>query len=185
MPSPLQDWFTRLLARRLPIKTARKISAPVSTAMFFTLAAQLTTLPIMAYQFGRISLVSIDRQSFYPAGPAGSDGPGRAWRSFSVSSTCRSVQLVAWVAWPFAAYTDRAVEFFNRLPHGVIVLGDFSFLFVVLFFGIFAVLDLWRGACKTSFAPCPGSFRDHHCPGRNCLPGLVCLSSRLRMGACT
>jgi competence protein ComEC len=43
-------------------------------------------------------------------------------------------QLAGWIAWPFAAYSNRAVEFFNHFPHGVLVLGNFSFLFVVLFY---------------------------------------------------
>jgi beta-lactamase superfamily II metal-dependent hydrolase len=66
-------------------------------------------------------------------------------------------QVVAWVAWPFTAYTDRAVEFFNRIPHGVIILGDFSSLFVVLFFGILFFLTFGGARVKKAgrlvFAP--------------------------------
>jgi competence protein ComEC len=153
---PLQDWFTRLLARRLPLETAQNISAPVSSAMFFTLAAQLTTIPIMAYQFGRISLVSVIANPFVlPVQPAVMVFAGLAvLLSFVYLPLGR---VVAWVAWPFAAYTDRAVEFFNRLPHGVIILGDFSFLFVVLFFGILFILTFGgvrvKGALRPVFTP--------------------------------
>jgi competence protein ComEC len=150
--SPLQDWFTRLLARRLPIKTARNISAPVSAAMFFTLAAQLTTLPIMAYQFGRVSLVSIIANPFIlPVQPAVMVLAGLAVILSFIYLPLG--QVVAWVAWPFAAYTDRAVEFFNRFPHGVIVLGDFSFLFVVLFFGILLLLTFGGESVKGALRP--------------------------------
>ncbi len=136
---PLQDWFTRLLARRLPMDVAQKISAPLSTIMFFTLAAQLTTLPIMAYQFGRIPLVSLIANPFIlPVQPALMTLSGLALLLSFIYLPLGTV--VAWVAWPFAAYTDRAVEFFNRLPHGVIVLGDFSPLLVIMFFGILAAL---------------------------------------------
>jgi competence protein ComEC len=136
---PLQDWFTRLLARRLPLATAQNISAPVSSAMFFTLAAQLTTLPVMAWQFGRISLVSLVANPFVlPVQPAVMVISGLAVLLSFIYMPLG--QVIAWVAWPFAAYTDRAVEFFNRIPHGVIILGDFSFLFVLLFFGILFVL---------------------------------------------
>lgn len=136
---PLQNWFTRLLAHRLPIRTAQNISAPVSATMFFTLAAQLTTLPIMAYQFGRVSLVSIIANPFVlPVQPAVMILSGLAVLLSFIYLPLG--QVVAWVAWPFAAYTDRAVEFFNRFPHGIIVLGDFSLMFVFLFFGILVLL---------------------------------------------
>ncbi len=170
---PLQDWFTRLLARRLPLRTAQNISAPVSSAMFFTLAAQLTTLPVMAWQFGRISLVSLIANPFVlPVQPAVMVLSGLAVLLSFIYLPLG--QVVAWVAWPFAAYTDRAVEFFNRIPHGVIILGDFSFLFVVLFFGILAVLTFGGVRVKRSLAPRSCSNCHHHCPGRHCFPGLVC-----------
>ena len=61
--------------------------------------------------------------------------------------------MVGWIAWPFAAYTDRAVEFFNRLPHGVIVLGEFSFLFVVLFYAILLTLTFAGPRLKQALRP--------------------------------
>ncbi len=149
---PLQDWFTRLLTRRLPLATAQNISAPLSAAMFFTLAAQLTTLPIMAYQFGRISLVSILANPFIlPVQPAVMVLGGLAVILSFIYLPLG--QVAAWVAWPFAAYTNRAVELFNRLPHGVIILGDFSFLFVVLFFGILVLLTFGGGRVKAALRP--------------------------------
>ncbi|MCX6035200.1 MAG: ComEC/Rec2 family competence protein, partial [Chloroflexi bacterium] len=149
---PLQDWFTGLLARRLPLETARKISAPVSACMFFTLAAQLTTLPIMAYQFGRISLVSVIANPFIlPVQPAVMVLAGLALLFSFIYLPLG--QVAAWVAWPFAAYTDRAVEFFNRFPHGLIVLGEFSILFVVLFYGVLLFLTFAGPRVKQALRP--------------------------------
>jgi competence protein ComEC len=149
---PLQDWFTGLLARRIPLETARKISAPVSMYMFFTLAAQLTTLPIMAYQFGRISLVSVIANPLVlPVQPALMVLSGLAVLLSFIYLPLGKV--AAYVAWPFAAYTDRAVEFFNRIPHGTIVLGEFSFLFVVLFYGILVTLTFAGPRVKQALRP--------------------------------
>jgi competence protein ComEC len=149
---PLQEWFTRLLARRLPLGTAQAIAAPVSAAMFFTLAAQFTTLPVMAWQFGRISLVSIIANPFIlPVQPAVMVLSGLAVLLSFVYLPLG--QVVAWVAWPFAAYTDRVVEFFNRLPHGVIILGEFSFLFVVLFFAILFIFTFGGSRLKGALRP--------------------------------
>ena len=149
---PLQDWLTGLLARRLPLETARKISALVSIFMLFTLAAQLTTLPIMAYQFRRISLVSVIANPFVlPVQPAVMVLSGLALLLSFIYLPLG--QVVAWVAWPFAAYTDRAVEFFNRLPHGVIVLGEFSFLFVLLYYLILLSLTFAGPRVKQALRP--------------------------------
>ena len=132
---PITDWFTSLLSRRLPPATARKISDPVSAFLFFTLAAQLTTLPIMAWQFKRISLVAvISNPCILPVQPAVMILAGLALLLSFIYLPLG--QVAAWLAWPFAAYTNRMVEFFNRLPHGVISLGNFSVLFVVVFYAV-------------------------------------------------
>jgi competence protein ComEC len=44
--------------------------------------------------------------------------------------------LAAFAAWPFAAYTIRMVELFQRMPNSVLTLGEFSFLVVVLFYAL-------------------------------------------------
>jgi competence protein ComEC len=149
---PFQDWFTALLARRFSIETAQRISIPVSGYMLFTLAAQLTTLPIMAYQFGRISLVSFIANPFVlPVQPVLMVLAGLAvLLSFIYLPLGR---LAGWIAWPFAAYTNRAVEFFNSFPHGLIVLGDFSFLFVVLFYLVLLTLTFAGPRLKQALRP--------------------------------
>lgn len=144
---PFHQWAVRLIGRFTLPETAKKIAAPIAEYVLFTLAAQLTTLPIMAWHFGRISLVSLIANPFIlPAQPLVMILGGLALLlSFIYLPLGR---LFAWVAWPFPAYTIRVVELFDRLPHGVIVLGDFSFLFVLLFY---AVLFLWtfsRGRVK-------------------------------------
>jgi competence protein ComEC len=149
---PLQDWLTGMLARRIPLETARKISVPVSVYMLFTLAAQLTTLPIMAYQFRRISLVSVIANPFVlPVQPALMILSGLALLLSFIYLPLG--QIVAWVAWPFSAYTDRAVEFFNRFPHGVVVLGDFSTLFLVFFYGILLTLTFAGPRLRQALRP--------------------------------
>ncbi len=147
-----QDWFSGLLARRLSSDTARKIAGPVGAYVLFTLAAQLTTLPIMAYQFGRISLIAVLANPFVlPAQPAMEILSGLALLLSLVYLPLG--KLAGWLAWPFAAYTDRAVEFFNRFPHGVIVLGEFSLLFVILFYAILFGLTFARVGLNKSLRP--------------------------------
>ena len=149
---PLQEWLTRLLASRLPVKTARRIAAPVGMYMLFSLAAQLTTLPIVTYQFKRISLISIFANPLIlPFQPALMVLAGLAVLLSFLYLPLGT--LVGWAAWPFAAYTNRAVEFFNRLPHGVVNLGEFSFLFVFIFYILLFTLTFSNARMKKTLRP--------------------------------
>lgn len=130
---PFQDWAVGVISRRVPMEKAKKIAQPIAEYILFTLAAQLTTLPIMAWHFGRISLVSLLANPFIlPVQPLVMILGGLAVLLSLVIPPLG--QVVAWIAWPFPAYTIRMVELFDKLPHGVIVLGDFSILFVLLFY---------------------------------------------------
>ena len=149
---PLQGWVTGLFARRLSPVTARRLGLLVGGLLLFTLAAQVTTLPVMAWHFQRISLVALLANPFIlPAQPAVMVLGGLAlFLSFIYLPLGK---LAAWLAWPFAAYTDRAVEFFNRLPHGYIVLGEFSLLFVFLYYGVLLFLTFGGPRVKRAVSP--------------------------------
>ena len=111
--------------------------------VLLTLAAQLTTIPIMAYHFQRISLVSFIANPFIlPAQPAVMILGGLAvllsliWFPLG--------QIAAWVTWPFVVYSIRLVEIFGSIPHGTIVLGELSIWFVIFFYALlFAVTFGW------------------------------------------
>jgi competence protein ComEC len=144
---PMQDAAVRFFSRFAKPETAQKIAEPVAEFFLFTLAAQLTTLPIMAWHFGRISLVSLIANPFIlPAQPAVMILAGLAVLLSFVYLPLG--QVFAWIAWPFSAYTIRAVEFFNGLPHGVIVLGDFSLLIIILFYAVLFALTFAQGRVK-------------------------------------
>jgi competence protein ComEC len=55
---PMTQAFTRLASRWLPADKAEALAKPVGEFLLFTFAAQVTTLPIMAYHFGSISWVA-------------------------------------------------------------------------------------------------------------------------------
>ncbi|MFZ5909294.1 MAG: ComEC/Rec2 family competence protein [Chloroflexota bacterium] len=130
---PFQAWAVRFITRYTAPGNAQKIAAPLSEYVLLTLAAQLTTLPIMAWHFKRISLVSLIANPFIlPVQP-----PVMILGGIAVLLSLVWLPLggiAAFGAWPFVAYTIRVVETFDRLPHGVIVLGDFSLWLVVLFY---------------------------------------------------
>jgi len=120
---PLQTWFTNLLARRLPLDRARRLAGPAGEYLLFTLAAQVMTLPVIAYHFQRISLLSVlANPIILPAQPAVMVLGGLAvllgmlWQPLG--------QVVGYLAWPFIAFTIRAVEWLATFPGGNIPLGS-------------------------------------------------------------
>ena len=108
-----------------------------------TLAAQLTTLPLMAYYFKRISLTAlIANPLILPAQP-----PLMVLGGLSVITGLVFPpvgQLMAWVAWPFSAYTIRVVEWLAAIPHGSIPLSQVAFPLILLFYAILLTITFAR-----------------------------------------
>ncbi len=128
---PFSQFANRIITKYFPTSAAEKFTELFSEFVLLTLAAQVTTIPIMAYHFKRISLVSFIANPFVlPVQPAVMIIGGLAvllsliWFPLG--------QVAAWVAWPFVVYTIRMVEVFDRVPHGTLFLGDFSIWFVIL-----------------------------------------------------
>lgn len=145
---PLQDWFIQWLSRYAQPGLAQKIAGPVGEYFLFTLAAQVTTLPIMAYHFRRISIVALIANPFIlPVQPPVMIVSGLALLLSLLYLPLG--QIVGILAWPFSAYTIRMVEFFHRMPNGVIVLGDANLAFVILFYATLLFLTFGRSHLKT------------------------------------
>ncbi len=125
--------FTGNLISKITKTDNSKLTQIINDNVILTFAAQLTTIPIMAYHFKRISLISFIANPFIlPVQPAVMIIGGLA---VFVSLILQPIgQLIAWVAWPFTAYTIRLVELFDRVPHGTIYLGDSSVWIVASFY---------------------------------------------------
>ena len=142
---------TVFLKLRVPATTIEQILPPISDFVLLTLAAQITTLPIMAYHFKRISLVSLIANPFVlPPQPAVMILGGAAVLLALVWFPLG--QLAAWMAWPFVEYTIRAVEFFDRFPHGTLYLGDSSPWWVAAFYAILFGLTFNWSRLKDAFS---------------------------------
>ena len=152
----LTEVTERTLVRWLPQVNTQKTAQPIAEYLLFSLAAQATTLPLMAYHFGRISLVSLLANPFIlPLQPALMVTSGLALLTGLVYLPLGRV--LGWLAWPFSLATIKFVEFFANLPHGTLVLGQSSLLVVTLvylvLFGI-TFRPVWLvNALKPAFRP--------------------------------
>jgi competence protein ComEC len=139
---PFSLFFSNLFSRFSSGDTTT-FSRIFNDNIVLTFAAQLTTIPIMAYHFQRISLVSFIANPFIlPVQPAVMIFSGLAVLVSHVFLWLG--QLFAWIAWPFAAYTIRMVELFDRVPHGSIYLGESPIWLVIGFYAaLLAVTFKW------------------------------------------
>lgn len=139
---PMQNSVRTLLGRFLRPSLVEAILGPFSDYFLLTFAAQLTTLPVTIYHFGRLSLSSFITNPFVlPAQPPVMILGGLAALAGKLFHPLG--QLLAWLTWPFPAYTIRTVEFFARIKTGVIPLGSFSLLTTILIYAALFLLTLF------------------------------------------
>ncbi len=144
---PFSDWFITAASRFIPQDRVIRIAGPVSEYFLITLAAQLTTLPLMVYYFKRISLTSLFANPLIlPAQPALMVMAGL---SVMVGLIVQPLgQLFAWIAWTFAAYTIHVVEWLAAFPHGSIALGQLTFTTILLFYTLLFAVTFLRTQIK-------------------------------------
>ena len=130
---PLENALSTWAQHHLPGQAAEKITRPVSQYFLYTLAAMAVTLPVMLYHFGRLSLTAlVANPAILPAQPAVMILGGLAVLVGLVYFPLG--QLVAGVAWPFVAYTIRAVEFFAAWRGGELAINPLAIEWVFLFY---------------------------------------------------
>ena len=114
---PLKRRLELFLAERVSKEAQTRISGPIYEYFLLTLAAQITTLPLLLYHFERFSLISFPANVLILwAQPAVMilGGISVIFGLFSVTLG----QIVGIVAWPFAAFTIRIVEILASIPLG-------------------------------------------------------------------
>jgi competence protein ComEC len=138
---PFMDAARAFIQRHVHGVQLQKLASPFAQFLVLTLAAQLTTLPIIAYHFRQVSLVSpLANALILPVQPAVMVLGGLAVMFSLVIYPLG--QVLSWVAWPFTAYTIRLVEFFAAVPNAVIYLGRFSWVLVALFYGMLLAVTI-------------------------------------------
>jgi competence protein ComEC len=141
--SRFQSGFEDLLQRRFSAGFSRTLAGLVGEYCLFTLAAQITTLPITLFNFERLSYTALlANPLILPPQPALMILGGIALLGGLVYLPLG--HLLGYLAWPLLAYTNRAVEFFAALPAGGTAIGKISLWAAVLYYAVLLWLAFWR-----------------------------------------
>lgn len=139
--APLQEACVRWFSRFTGMKTASKAASLVGEYFLFTIAAQITTLPILILTFNRFSPITfLANPLVLPAQPLLMITAGAALLCGLVYLPLG--QIIGLAAWPFAAYTIHIDEWFGPLARGSLFSRQISPIWAVLFYGLLAVFTL-------------------------------------------
>jgi competence protein ComEC len=113
----------------------------LSDALATTLAATLTTMPLILYYFGRLSLVTILANALVlPVQPSVIVWGGLATLGGLLARPVG--QVVGWVAWVFLTFTIEAVSLMARVPFASIPL-QVPGSAVAIYYALLGSLTLW------------------------------------------
>ncbi len=133
---PFTQATTRWLARFIKIETAQRIVGAVGEFSLLTLAAQVTTLPLMAYYFHQISIISLLANLLVlPVQPQVMILGGIATMGAMIQPTLG--YWLYWLAWPFVTFTIVVIELLAKAPLAAIAIDRFS---VAVLMGMYGIL---------------------------------------------
>ncbi|NOZ72568.1 MAG: ComEC family competence protein, partial [Chloroflexi bacterium] len=137
--SPLKTHWDRLVGQHLP----GLINGLLAEGLLVTLAAQLTTMPLVVYYFGRLSLISfLVNLLIIPVQPPIMIMGGLATMlGFWAMPLAKLVMLIPWASlW----WTVFVVEKMAAIPWGSLEVSDFGRFLAALYVGVFlAGFVLW------------------------------------------
>ncbi len=145
-----QPWLKALFGEGPPGQWLTEI---VSDSLLLTLAAQVTTLPVILVAFGNLSLVApLTNLLILPAQPA-----IMLWGALATIAGLifqPAGQVLGWVAWVFLTYTIEAVRLTARLPFAALNVGRLDAWVAVVYYAALAggavVMhnDSWRARLR-------------------------------------
>ncbi len=138
----LERGAVRLLSRVTSRRQARRAVGWISEALLVTLAAQLTTTPIILYYFHRLSLITLlTNLLILPVQPAVMIWGGLA--TVVGLAWLPAGRLLGWVAWLPLTYTIETVRLTARAPYAWVDLGRMEGWMVWAFYGLLGTVTWW------------------------------------------
>lgn len=148
--SPLSDWSKKWLKKRLPDEKAEIISKPIIDYLLLTLAAQVTTLPVVAYHFGRVSVSSLlANPLILPVQP-----PILVLGGIStiIGSFFPSIgRVIVILPWILMRYTNWIVEWLSNLHTASVSIHPQMTIWIIVVLIVFILLFLLRNFFKKLF----------------------------------
>ena len=145
---PLGKAAIHILSFAFPTIDNRRWGNVLAEMLLFTLAAQITTLPVIVWHFRQISLISLLANAvILPLQPLLMILSGIAtilgmiWHPLG--------QLIGWFAWPFSALSNQLASKLSNIPGTVLYTGDSGIGWLLGYYTIlFTSTALWRSKWK-------------------------------------
>jgi competence protein ComEC len=147
---PMKNGFTAMMEKWFGEEKAARISSPVSEYFLLTLAAQLTTLPVIAIQFKRISLVSLlANPLILPMQPAILE----AGAVTTIGGLIHPIlgKFCAMFTWPLLAWTNFIVSTFAKIKGASVIIHPLAAFWILLGFLLVLLAFLLRNYFKKQF----------------------------------
>jgi len=140
--NPLKVGAERLLLRHLPSSRAQQVVGLLNDALLVTLAANVTTLPLIVYTFHRLPVISLlTNMLILPAQPPVMLWGGAALLLGFTPGLLPLARVVALAPWLCLSYTVAVVRWTSSLPGASLELPSFS---VAWMWGSYALIfGLW------------------------------------------
>ncbi|NPV74781.1 MAG: DUF4131 domain-containing protein [Anaerolineae bacterium] len=130
---PLENIARQWLEGRFSSNTARRLTGPLSEYFLFTLAAQVTTLPVILYHFQRLSLSSLLANPLVlPPQPLVMTLGGLSALAGMVLYPLG--KALSFLVWPLLLFTIRVVESLSRINGGAVVVGQTTMFWAAIYF---------------------------------------------------
>jgi competence protein ComEC len=132
---PLEERMVELATRRMSEEKAQKLVGPLCEFLLFSLAAQVMTIPIIAYHFDQLSWVSLLANPLVlPVQSLVMILGGLALLGGLILPGLG--QIIAIIVQPFVTYTIRMVSWIASITGSSLVIPDFHFLWVFVYFAL-------------------------------------------------
>lgn len=141
--TPLSAWFENFFARLTSNERAQQIVGVLNDSFIVTLAAQITTTPLIVFTFHRLSIVGLLANFIIlPAQPPVMILGGIATLVAMIAQPIG--QVIAWLAWAFLQFTIGVVQFTASLPFASIDVGRFDILILVAYYALLLAFTILR-----------------------------------------
>ncbi len=139
----VEQMFENLLRRIVPRERARELVRLLNEVLIVTLAAQVLTLPLIVYHFGRLSLVApLTNLLILPVQPLIMTWGGVTMLIGLIPFLEPLAQVIAWVPWLLLAYTNAVVRWMAAWPFASVQIAPANAARLALYY-VLLIAGVW------------------------------------------